>query len=71
VQNGLKNYYEACTLFANYSSMDPFLYFCPELIQECYQGAGFSVTKVQIYEEVFKLLVFEKVIRCDIVEFPI
>ncbi|MDR1474056.1 MAG: hypothetical protein LBI41_05895 [Lactobacillales bacterium] len=31
-----KNYYEACTLFANYSEWDFSLYICPRLIQECY-----------------------------------
>ncbi|MDR1013246.1 MAG: hypothetical protein LBL38_03155 [Lactobacillales bacterium] len=66
-----KNYYEACTLFANYSKMAPFLYICPRFIQECYQGASFIVTEAQIYEELFKLLVFEKIIRCVSAELPV
>lgn len=51
--------------FASCSKFISSLYVCPELISDCYEKKGWVVTKEEVYAEIFKLFIFEKIIRCD------
>ncbi|MDR3157396.1 MAG: hypothetical protein LBT69_05745 [Lactobacillales bacterium] len=63
--SGPKTNEDVLECFANCSKFPFFLYVYPELIQDCYEKKGWRITTEEIYEEIFKLFIFEKIIRQD------